>query len=444
MSFPTSKRPFLPGIIAFFALLVSAGLSGSALAHQSASPANQANPNAPDSTQDAFAHLVPVGGAPASGGTIAAGTKFTLDLYVNTGSNRDATAGQQYMTFDNTILQVVSPGGTSCTPAQTVQGDHTTFEAELQNEVCNGPNPCEFRGMQVPGGKLAYASGALTNCPTGCGGDLKVASITFCAPTGGRATIHWEFAPPEPVTRDCQIVSFNSDLIQNRSLYHDYVINVTGPTATPGPPTWTPRPEATSAPPAGTPTTQPGGSCNMTFRDVAQGDPFFQYIRQMYCRQVISGYNDNTFRPYDYTMRAQIVKIVVKAFGFATNTNGGPHFKDVPAGSEFYNYVETAANMNIVSGFNDGTFRPWDNVKRGQLAKIVITAANKKDPTGWALANPGTPSFSDVPKSNTFYQYVETAKQHNLIAGFDGGTYGVDQLAKRGQICKIVSGAPIP
>jgi hypothetical protein len=37
---------------------------------------------------------------------------------------------------------------------------------------------------------------------------------------------------------------------------------------------------------------------------------------------------------------------------------------------------------------------------------------------GWPVANPGTPSFRDVPTTNSFYGYVETVKPHGVISGY--------------------------
>ena len=50
-------------------------------------------------------------------------------------------------------------------------------------------------------------------------------------------------------------------------------------------------------------------------------------------------------------------------------------FSDVPEGSTFYVYVRCLACRGIVSGYGDGTFRPNNNVTRGQLSKIVSNAA---------------------------------------------------------------------
>ena len=73
-----------------------------------------------------------------------------------------------------------------------------------------------------------------------------------------------------------------------------------------------------------------GLSCAITFSDVHTGDYFYDPVRYLYCMGAISGYNDNTFRPGNTTTRAQLCKILVIASGFDINTQGGPHFTDVP------------------------------------------------------------------------------------------------------------------
>jgi hypothetical protein len=105
-------------------------------------------------------------------------------------------------------------------------------------------------------------------------------------------------------------------------------------------------------------------------------------------------------------------------------------FADVPPGSTFYQYVETAAQRGIIGGYPCGGlgepcdpqrrpyFRPGANVTRGQIAKILVLTA------GWTLANPPVATFADVPPGSTFYQYVETAAQRGIIGGYPCGGLG--------------------
>jgi len=170
----------------------------------------------------------------------------------------------------------------------------------------------------------------------------------------------------------------------------------------------------------------------MNFIDVQTSDWFYEYVRCLYCMGAISGYADRTFRPYNNTIRGQMTKIVVLAFNYPLATPGTPSFIDVPTTDTFYVYIETAYRHNIVDGYNDGTFRPYNNVTRGQLCKITVIGAQ------WELIDPPTPTFSDVPRGSAFYNYIETAYCHRIIDGYNDGTFLPYTYATRAQISKIV------
>ncbi len=85
----------------------------------------------------------------------------------------------------------------------------------------------------------------------------------------------------------------------------------------------------------------------------------------------MSGYGDGSFRPYSKVSRGQIAKIIVQAAGLKLANPDKPSFSDVPAGSTFYNYIETAYANHILSGYTDGSFKPNAPATRGQVSKIV-------------------------------------------------------------------------
>jgi hypothetical protein len=118
-------------------------------------------------------------------------------------------------------------------------------------------------------------------------------------------------------------------------------------------------------------------------------------------------------------------------------------FSDVHLGDYFYLSVENLACDGVVSGYGDGSFRPYNSTTRSQLAKIVALAE------GWPLANPGNPTFSDVAFGSTFYSYVETAVQHGVISGYACGNpepcdaqrrpvFRPSANVTRGQVAKII------
>lgn len=130
-------------------------------------------------------------------------------------------------------------------------------------------------------------------------------------------------------------------------------------------------------------------------------------------------------------------------------------FTDVPPGSTFYDFIRCLACRGIINGYSDGTFKPNNNVTRGQLSKIVSNSAGFTDPQT-------TQMFQDVPVGSTFFDYIGRLASRGYISGYTCGGPGEpcvppDNLpyfrpnanATRGQISKIVSNAagftdPIP
>jgi hypothetical protein len=127
--------------------------------------------------------------------------------------------------------------------------------------------------------------------------------------------------------------------------------------------------------------------------------------------------------------------------------NDAAAFSDVPPGNTFYESVRCLACRGILNGYSDGTFRPNNNITRGQIAKVVSNAAGFSDP-------PAGQTFEDVPPNQTFYEWVERLATRGHMSGYACGSPGepcVPPLnrpyfrpgnnATRGQLTKIVSNA---
>jgi uncharacterized delta-60 repeat protein len=195
------------------------------------------------------------------------------------------------------------------------------------------------------------------------------------------------------------------------------------------------------APPPPPPPPPPPAGCTVPFTDIA-GNPFATYIENLYCRHIVDGYADNTFRPYSQATRGTLARWVVLSRGWALDTTGGPHFTDVPATDPLYRYVETAYRHGVLSGYADHTFRPAANVTRGQMSKMIVNAM------GWAPVTPAAPHFRDVNAANPFYSQIETIYAHGLVSGYNCGAgclefrWGNDNT--RGQLTKVLSNAVSP
>ncbi|HEX6609120.1 MAG TPA: S-layer homology domain-containing protein, partial [Chloroflexia bacterium] len=235
----------------------------------------------------------------------------------------------------------------------------------------------------------------------------------------------------------------------------DYVpVSCNAPTATVTPQN-TPTATQTSVPLA-TQTSVPGTAtatatpvnCPLPFTDVDQFNPFYQYIQCLYCRGIISGYSDNTFRWGNDVTRGQVSKIIANSAGL-NDTVSGQTFTDVDAANPFYVYIERLYQHGFISGYDTAANCPtgtpcfrWElPVTRGQLAKIDANAAGYNEtPTGQ--------TFRDVPAANPFYVFIERLSLHGVISGYDCGGPGEPcpglyyrpfNNITRGQVSKVAS-----
>ncbi len=161
-----------------------------------------------------------------------------------------------------------------------------------------------------------------------------------------------------------------------RNIYGDRGVLVAGsptvtpPGATPSPPA-SATPSATpTAPPAPSLTPQPTASvtpCALTFADVPPDAFYAESLRCLACRGIVGGYPCGGpgepcpglyYRPANNVTRGQIAKIIATAAGLA-GTPAAQTFEDVPPGSTFYLYIERLAARGISGGYPcGGPFEP--------------------------------------------------------------------------------------
>ena len=100
--------------------------------------------------------------------------------------------------------------------------------------------------------------------------------------------------------------------------------------------------------------------CTISFSDVQDTTTYYyQGVYYLACRGVISGYSDGTYKPFNNTTRAQMTKIVTLAFNLALVTPPATGtFADVDSSSVFYQLIETAVAHGIVSGYTCGGVNP--------------------------------------------------------------------------------------
>ena len=132
---------------------------------------------------------------------------------------------------------------------------------------------------------------------------------------------------------------------------------------------------------------------------------------------IVDGFSDGTFRPYAKITRAQFAKIAVGFFETTREDYQG-YFTDVDIDAWYTEYVEAAARVGLIEGFNDGTFRPNTNITRAQACVIVNRALGRApdedrlldedEMITWPDNNPDDWFYADMQEATNSHDYTWT------------------------------------
>jgi hypothetical protein len=164
---------------------------------------------------------------------------------------------------------------------------------------------------------------------------------------------------------------------------------------------------------------------------------------------IVNGYSDGTYKPTDPVTRDQMAVYISRALaGGDAAVPAGPStatFSDVATGYWAFKYVEYAVDQGVVKGYTDGTYKPADQVDRGQMS-VFIARAIATPTDGADLVNytpPATATFPDVLTSFWAYKYVEYIAQPTIgvTKGYPDGDYHPEYVCTRDQMAVYVARA---
>jgi len=178
------------------------------------------------------------------------------------------------------------------------------------------------------------------------------------------------------------------------------------------------------------------GLPTQTFDDI-QGHWAQHDIELMASMGVAKGVGDNKFNPNGSVTRAEFVALLVRSFGVPIEPVSETSFKDVPPDAWLAAEVEAAHKVGIALGFEEGTFRPYAQVTREQIAALIVRAMNwtVEDEEVVALLS----KFTDQAKISSWAkEAVAVAVQKGLVLGRPDGTFDPQANATRAEAVVIL------
>lgn len=192
---------------------------------------------------------------------------------------------------------------------------------------------------------------------------------------------------------------------------------------------------------SGSPSVSAGSSTTVTppvteriyFKDLSSGHWAYESIMSLVDKKVVSGYDDNTFRPNNAVTREEFVKMLLLA---TDNYSSGydSEFSDVPADSWYYTYVSCAYSNGIVEGIEDDVFGSGVNISRQDAAVMICRALSIES------ENIDETAFGDFEKISDYAKNAVTALwERGVIDGDDNGYFNPKNNITRAEVSKILS-----
>lgn len=172
------------------------------------------------------------------------------------------------------------------------------------------------------------------------------------------------------------------------------------------------------------------------FSDVPKSNKNSGYIQSAVEAGIINGYDDGTFKPNAKVTRGHMAAFISRAFDLPT---GSKSFSDVKKGHTAYEAVSQLAAAGITTGYEDGTFKPSNNLTRAHIAaflsramKLGVTAVETTPTTPAPTPTPvpeSKPSvsnnemkvhFIDVGQGDSTLLQLATGENVLVDAGTDG------------------------
>ena len=146
--------------------------------------------------------------------------------------------------------------------------------------------------------------------------------------------------------------------------------------------------------------------------------------------QYLSGYGEGKFGPEDNMTRAQAAQMFYNLL-LDKDVAITVSFSDVAENAWYAEAVNTLASLGIVDGVGGGLYAPERAITRAEFTVIAMRFAH--------LDTGGENIFSDVSRSDWFYDQVVGSVKYGWINGYADGTFRPNNTITRAEVTTIVN-----
>ena len=160
----------------------------------------------------------------------------------------------------------------------------------------------------------------------------------------------------------------------------------------------------------------------VSFADVNWATPHFEDIKWLASEGITTGFDDGTFRPLTSVARCDMAAFLYRFAGspeFTPSAEVKAMFSDVNEDTPHANEIWWLASEGISTGFDDGTFRPYSDIARCDMAAFLHRLV------GGEVATPDYEdiALTDISADTPHAEDVVWMIQNEITYGFQDGTF---------------------
>lgn len=157
-----------------------------------------------------------------------------------------------------------------------------------------------------------------------------------------------------------------------------------------------------------------------TFLDVKSGHWAYKEIKEMAKGGIITGYQNGTFKPEDSIKRQHVALMFARSLEMEM-IRGVTEFKDVPGNHMYADPIQMVYTAGIFDG-NNGKFNPDQNLTRAQMAKVLTIAFDLKVKAEY--------DFPDVSDKHWAKDYIRALYSNGITTGSEGKFKPEDRVTR--------------
>lgn len=124
-------------------------------------------------------------------------------------------------------------------------------------------------------------------------------------------------------------------------------------------------------------------------------------------------------------LKKVISAVIALALSVSSVAMAAPTFTDVADTASYAQAVDTLAALGVISGYEDGSFKPDNNITRAEVATMMVAALNR---SADAEGSKGTTKFADMNTEAKAWAtgFVNIGVSEGFISGYEDGSFQPD------------------